>query len=129
MRTLLFIGVLVMTITLAKAQNTAWDYSIPLNTPKSLKEGWYEATVKYSNSNTYTTSTYTLDVKVENNKVVEISFGDGKSVHSGYNTHNYTYSGGLLNYRYYNGQISLAETTVTIYTQSGAYLTYKISIE
>lgn len=93
-----------------------------------VEDGWYEATVKYSNSETYTRSTYTLNVEVESNRVVKIDFGNGGSVHSGYNNSGYYYSGGNLNFQYdFNRNIIGATTRVTV-QRGGAYLTYDVEI-
>ena len=50
-----------------------------------IENGWYQATVQYNNYKTGTNSTYTLNVKVEYNNVTVIDFGNGGSVHTGYN--------------------------------------------
>ncbi len=85
-----------------------------------IKDGWYEATVKYSNYNTGTYATYTLDVKVEYGSVVRIDFGNGGSVHSGYNNEGYLYTGGYLNFeRDYIGDIIAATTSVTVSDDDG----------
>lgn len=94
----------------------------------TIEDGWYEATIKYSNSNTYTRSTYTLNVQVQSDRVVRIDFGNGGSVHSGYNNSGYYYSGGYLNFSYdFNGNIVGATTRVTV-QRGTAYLTYDVEI-
>ena len=94
-----------------------------------IKDGWYSATVKYSNYNTGTRATYTLDVLVKYEKVVEIDFGNGGSVHSGFNNENYIYSGGYLTYESdYNGNITAATTRVTINDSNGMKV-FEITIE
>jgi hypothetical protein len=94
-----------------------------------IKDGWYAATVKYTNYSTYTNSTYSLDVKVEYGRIVKIDFGNGGDVHTGYNNENYYYTGGNLNYETdYNGDITAATATVTI-TQDGSTKYFKIRIE
>lgn len=103
----------------------ALDYRITYPPAKTagISDGWYEATVKYSNSNTYTRSTYTLNVQVEADRVVKIDFGNGGSVHSGYNNSGYYYSGGYLDFQYdYNRNIVGATTRVTV-QKGSAYLT------
>jgi hypothetical protein len=90
-----------------------------------IDSGWYAATVRYYNSKTFTRATYTLNVYVEYNTVTKIDFGNGGSVHSGYNNSGYLYTGGNLriNKDYY-GNIRSASTSVTVtyydpfYTQS-----------
>lgn len=94
-----------------------------------IQDGWYEATVEYSNYSTGTRSKYTLDVEVKDDRVVTISFGNGKSVHTGYNSSGYIYSGGSLDFEYnLNNQATSATTKVTITTGSSTYY-YKILIE
>lgn len=94
-----------------------------------LENGWYEATVEYSNANTYTKSTYTLDVKIHNDRVVTISFGNEGSLHTGSNNSGYTYSGGDLTfYQNQKGEIVSADTTVKIY-KNGSYTYFKIELE
>src|SRR4051812_34781858 len=80
-----------------------------------IKDGWYNATVKYTNYSTGTNSSYSLDVKVEYGKVSIIDFGNGGSIHSGYNNEGYIYSGGYVSLETdYNGNIVAATTTVTV---------------
>jgi len=95
-----------------------------------LQDGWYSATVKYYNYNTGTRSTYSLDVKVEYDRVVKIDFGNGGSVHSGYNDSGYTYSGGYLSEKtdYYNNVVGYT-TKVTIYESNSNTVTFDITIE
>ncbi len=54
-----------------------------------IDNGWYIATVKYHNMNSGTFSRYRLKVKVEYDRVTAIDFGNGGSVHSGYNSSGY----------------------------------------
>ena len=94
----------------------------------NIDNGWYEATIKYSNYSTGTNATYTLNVKVEYNHVVAIDFGDGASVHSGYNSHGYSYSGGFLSFDSdYDGNIVGASTTVNVIDSNGTRV-FKIYI-
>lgn len=95
---------------------------------KGLKDGWYEATVKYSNSNTYTRSTYTLHVEVSSNRVIKIDFGDGGSVHSGINNSNYYYSGGFLNFQYDLDRNIIGATTRVTVQRGNTHLTYDIDL-
>ncbi len=97
---------------------------------QEIEDGWYKATVKYSNYMTYTFETYKLRVKVKYDKVVEISFGEGGSIHSGYNNEGYTYSGGTLYpEKDYRGVIISAEASVNIYESNGTVRNFKIKIE
>lgn len=93
-----------------------------------LKSNWYEATVTYYNPRTETKSTYSLDVKVHNDRVVSISFGEGESIHTGANNSGYTYSGGDLTfYQNKSGKIVSADTTIKIYTNAG-YAYFKVEL-
>jgi len=86
--------------------------------------------VKYSNYSTGTNSTYKLNVYVQYDKVTKIDFGNGGSVHTGYNNEGYLYSGGTLYFDTdYQGTISSATATVTISDNNGSMHTYKITIE
>ena len=93
-----------------------------------LKDGWYEATVTYNNSNTGRKSVYTLNVKVFDDRVTSIRFGNEGSLHSGFNTSGYTYSGGNLSFYQNNeGTIIAADTKVDI-SQNGYTTTYVIEL-
>lgn len=102
----------------------------PLRSSFGIKDGWYVATVQYTNYATYTNATYSLNVYVEYNKVSTIDFGNGGSVHDGYNNEGYTYSGGYLNYQYQYGTMNIisATTSVTVYDKNGTR-SYRITIE
>lgn len=94
-----------------------------------IDDGWYEATVNYSNYKTGTNATYTLNVKVEYGVVAKIDFGNGGSVHSGYNNEGYIYTGGYLSFeKNYNGDIVAATTTVTVSDENGMRY-FKIRIQ
>jgi hypothetical protein len=95
-----------------------------------IKNGWYSATVKYVNYKTYTNATYTLDVHVQYDTVVEIDFGNGGSIHSGYNNSGYTYTGGNLSIeRDFDQNVVAATARVTVYESNGNMKTYDIRIE
>lgn len=82
---------------------------------QNIENGWYNATVEYSNSKSYTTSTYTLSVYVSEERVTAIDFGNGGSVHTGLNYDGYFYTGGYLDIEWnYNNKISSATTKVSI---------------
>lgn len=92
-----------------------------------LEDDWYEADVTYSNSNTGTKSKYTLAIRVFDDRVVEINFGNG-SVHTGQNNNGYTYSGGDLTfYQNKQGKIIGADTTVRVY-RNGRYEYYYVEL-
>ncbi len=98
-------------------------------TAQNIEDGWYEAVVSYYNPKTYTRSKYRLNVKVQYNRVVEIDFGNGGSVHAGYNNSGYVYSGGQLYFqRDYSGNIVSAEGKVTI-MENLEYTYFDIKIE
>ena len=107
-------------------------YSTPVDTKQhvyGIKDGWYSAKVQYTNYNTGTNATYTLKVYVQYNSVIKIDFGNGGSVHSGYNNEGYIYSGGSLYFETdRNGNITAATSTVTISDNSGIRY-FKIRIE
>lgn len=105
------------------------DDCISVLVDSKIDDGWYEATVNYSNYKTETNATYTLNVKVEYGVVAKIDFGNGGSVHSGYNNEGYIYSGGYLSFeKNYNGDIVAATTTVTISDGNGMRY-FKIRIQ
>jgi hypothetical protein len=100
---------------------------------QNIENGWYKATVEYSNSNTYTNSTYTLNVKVEYNSVVKVDFGNGGSVHTGYNSSGYIWSGGYLMkdsyYDYASSQTLVSYTTTVTINNGSSTSTYEITIK
>jgi len=53
------------------------EYPIEGQTEEGFEDGTYCAEVEYYNSNTGTNSTYTLEVEVENNEVIQIYWGNG----------------------------------------------------
>lgn len=96
---------------------------------QQIDNGWYTAKVGYYNASTFTRATYSLEVKVEYNSVTAIDFGNGGSVHSGYNNSGYTYYGGnLYMEKDFQGQIVAATTKVTV-TDSDGTRSYDIRIE
>jgi hypothetical protein len=104
-------------------------FSISSAMATDIPDGWYSATVKYTNYSTGTYATYTLNVRVSYGKVKEIDFGNGGSVHDGYNNSGYIYSGGYLSYDTdYNGTITSAYATVNVYS-NGDTKYFKITIE
>jgi len=80
-----------------------------------LPDGRYYAIVEYYNYATYTRATYKLILEVRFASVVSIDFGNGGSVHSGYNSEGYYYTGGMLYPQTdYNGNIISFNGTVTV---------------
>ena len=113
---------------IAKEVHSNLFNSTKINT-SGLKDGWYSAIIQYTNYSTGTNKTYSLNVKVEYDNVIKIDFGNGGSVHSGFNNEGYTYSGGYLSFENdSNGNILTAKTTVSVYDSNGTR-TYKIRIE
>ena len=105
------------------------SYSELQNASSGIKNGWYDATVKYTNYSTYKNATYTLQVYVEFNNVIKVDFGNGGSIHTGYNNEGYSYSGGFLSFENdFNGNTIAATTTVTT-TDNNGTRTYQIRIE
>ncbi|MDX5479227.1 MAG: hypothetical protein LPJ98_12315 [Cyclobacteriaceae bacterium] len=91
-----------------------------ISSSQNIENGWYEASVSYYNPSTFQRSRYNLNVKVEYNRVTVIDFGNGGSVHSGYNNSGYTYYGGSLSFqRNFNGQIISATTRVSVTDSNG----------
>lgn len=108
-------------IPTASAKNNPLQYGI--------KDGWYKATVKYSNYSTGYNGVYTLDVKVSYNSIVAIDFGNEGSIHSGYNNEGYIWSGGYISLdKDYNGNIIAANATVSTSDKNGLRY-YYIKIE
>jgi hypothetical protein len=93
-----FTKILLLPICLLLTLNSSGSSPLCLknhaSTPilaKSIEDGWYAAIVK-----TGINAKYRLNVKVQYNSVVAIDFGNGGSVHTGFNNEGYVYSGGYL---------------------------------
>lgn len=126
---------LIILILISLTVTQSYSSSMPVNSSFTsisfggIEDGWYNATVKYTNYSTGTNSTYSLKVKVKFGKVSTIDFGNGGSVHNGYNNEGYIYSGGYLSFETdYNGNTVAATTTVTISDTEGMRY-FKIRIE
>lgn len=129
MKFLLFALILGFQISVSIAFSNISKSEIHTFSAQNIKDGWYEAIVSYYNPKTYTRSKYRLNVKVQYNRVVEIDFGNGGSVHAGYNNSGYVYSGGQLYFqRDYSGNIVSAEGKVTI-MENLEYTYFDIKIE
>ena len=125
--TLLAISLLFIVI---EAQSQAFPVFLDSSetSVEAIDNGWYDAAVSYYNASTYQRSNYTLSVKVEYDSVTAIDFGNGGSVHSGYNNSGSTYSGGSLTMkRDYQGNILAATTRVSISDSDGTR-TFDITI-
>lgn len=113
-----------------KATRVLTEINISIrNNLSGIDDGWYEASIKYTNDATGTNANYVLNVKVEYDKVVKIDFGNGGSVHSGYNNEGYTYNGGILSFERDMEGNTLAATTAVITSDSNGNKYFKIRIE
>ena len=120
---------IVLVIFLALVQLSFTTAYSPNKALASIDNGWYNATVKHVNYSTGERGTYTLRVKVEYNSIKEIDFGNGGSVHSGYNNSGYMWSGGYLSFNNnYQGQVESASANVTIHDDNGSMRTFDITI-
>ncbi|MBJ6119009.1 hypothetical protein JAO76_12450 [Pontibacter sp. BT310] len=129
MKQLVLVCIILSSLTFSSYANTEISHPTENIRTFGIEDGWYEATVRYYNSSSYTRSTYTLSVKVQYDRVVAIDFGNGGSVHSGYNNSGYIYSGGTLSYQrdYSSGSITSATARVTV-SQGTTMTTFDISI-
>jgi hypothetical protein len=115
-KTLLIIGFLATSIfsPLVAKDTTIQSSSFSEELNSGIEDGWYQATVGYSNYS------YTLNVKVEDNTVTEIDFGNGGSIHSGQNSSEYTYSGGSLSFGIdSNGKITSGNASISVDDENG----------
>ena len=96
---------------------------------EAIDNGWYDAVVSYYNASTYQRSNYTLSVKVEYDRVTAIDFGNGGSVHSGFNNSGYFYNGGILSMKKDNQGNIVAGTTRVSVVDSNGTRTFDITIE
>lgn len=116
----------------AKAQYLKYEPISPRSgnySNKALEDGWYKAIVQYTNTGTSYKATYNLRVKVSNDNVTMIEFGDGY-LHSGINSSGYHWSGGALRLSTdINGNVTSASTTVNIIDKDIAPKVYTIHIK
>ena len=136
----LLTGFLLVFCSLAATAQNYVDYDpFVYQSRKAVDDGVYEAKVNYYSHTGYV-ATYILYVQVVDERVVTIYFGNGGSLHTGYNNEGYYYKGGHLTAQTYNGEVVSATTTVTVsipYAQNpyipGTYLyetnKYVIKIE
>lgn len=130
MKTLSFLFTLICLIFISN--NTYAQIYEPISTPK-IKDGNYNAIVKYNNHSTNTISTYKLVVTVKAERVIALHFPNEGSVHSGQNNSGYLYSGGNLikNIAYdenYAPYIKSATATVQVRDRSGTTTSFSITI-
>lgn len=95
----------------------------------NIENGWYAATLNYTNYTTYTSSTYTLNVYVNADRVTVITFGNGGTVHIGTNNEGYIYTGGYLDFvEDDTGDLTEASTTVSVTYLSSSTVSKKFEI-
>jgi hypothetical protein len=87
----------------------------------TIDDGWYSAIVTVTSG--FSRNKYRLNVKVQYGSVVAIDFGNGGSVHTGYNNEGYIYSGGYVS-------VSGDEATATVSISDRQGLRYfNVSLE
>jgi hypothetical protein len=97
---------------------------------QKIENGWHTATIVCFNSNTFTQSRYSLNVQVENNRVIAIDFGNGILVHAGENNSGYVYSDGYLSVDrgFNNNHIIGVSGQVKITWSAGNMIIYDVKI-
>lgn len=97
---------------------------------QKIENGWYTTTVKSLNLKTYTRSIYLLNVRIENNRVTAIDFGNGEILHVGENNSGYQYSDGYLSIDrgYKDSHIIGVSGQVRISWNNGNVIIYDIKI-
>lgn len=94
-----------------------------------LDNGVYELPVSYQ-SHTGQKSNYVLDVKIQNDNVVCIYFGNGGYVHSGYNNSGYSWRGGGIQWNVdWNGNIISGHAIIQVTYDNGGYQLFTVKIE
>jgi hypothetical protein len=106
------------------------DYQSTFVFTQKIENGWYKSTVKSLNLNTYTRSIYLLNVRVENNRITAIDFGNGEILHAGENNSGYQYSDGYLSIDkgFNNNHIIGVSGHVRISWNTGNVIIYDIKI-
>ena len=119
------IVVILLLVTLTSGKTNSYDPKTII--PGELESGWYNATVIYSmHSVGYNEVTYSGQVEVDNDKVIDLQIGGVSIVHSGSNS---IYSGGVLKIeKDFYKELKSATTVLCIKTPQG-YAYYQISIE
>ena len=91
-----------------------------------LEDGVYEMTVNCK-SHTGLDQNYTLDVRVQDDRAVQIYFGNGGSVHSGRNNSGYTWRGGGIEWRTdWSGNITGGKAVMQIDYGNGQWQLFTI---
>jgi hypothetical protein len=94
-----------------------------------LDNGVYELPVSYQ-SHTGQKSNYVLDVKIQNDNVVCIYFGNGGYVHSGYNNSGYSWRGGGIKWNVdWSGNIISGHAIIQVTYDNGGYQLFTVRIE
>ena len=134
----MIIGSLVLIIFLSVSLGNIWPGSSGLETHEvteiqvldHLKDGWYPATVNYSNPKKITMVTSKLKVEVKNDKVIKIDLGNGRVLKATSPEADYVYSGGNLSFEFdRQSQKSVATTSVKIKSSNGKLIIYHIRID
>jgi hypothetical protein len=129
MKNIILIAFLLSSTFIVNGNILAKGTSVNVPLQYGIKDGWYKATVKYSNYKTGFNGTYTLDVKVSYGSIVTIDFGNEGSIHNGYNNEGYVWSGGYLTLnKDFQGNITSATATVSTSDNNGLRY-YNITIE
>jgi hypothetical protein len=93
-----------------------------------LQNGVYELPVHYE-SNTGHTTRYNLNVKIQNDNIVCIYFGNGGCVHSGYNNSGYTWRGGGIQWNTdYYGNVNSGRAIIQIEYNDGRWQLFTIQL-
>jgi hypothetical protein len=93
-------------------------------THNDVKNGKYMANVSYTNYGTGYQADYTLYVQVKNDRVDQLYFPDGGSLHSGSNNHDYAYS--TVKLKPFIGAVYAG--TIFINTKDNSLLTYFVKV-
>lgn len=120
------IGIVVAAIV-SIAANTIDNASLSAD---KVPNGRYTATVEFKNPKTHKVERYKMQVMVESDRIVMIDFGNGESVHAGYNNTGYNYSGGRLKFEWdwSANVITVASGTVRVIQKSGDVIRFKVRI-
>jgi hypothetical protein len=132
----LLIGLILIVFLSIKAEKLWVSEDSPIapevtiaKTIDDLEDGWYPAKVTYSSHKKITHTTSTLNVEVQNNKVIKIDLGNGTILHEGENQSGYYYSGGVLSFDFDSqSKATIATTSVIIKDTNGSLSFYAIKI-
>lgn len=127
--------IIIFCLGVLSAPATAQMYYTPLHhtTTRNLNEvildnGIYELPVQYE-SNTGHNATYVLNVKIQNDIITCIYFGNGGSVHAGYNNSGYTWSGGGIQWSIdWSGNIQRGIAIIQVVYNDGQWQLFTIQL-